>query len=241
MVEYRARKTKANSSNHGDPMRALYLGPERKEGVEWLPVLELIPIKGSSVTFLKKTKEKRCAIAFTSPRGVRFLLEDSKETGTFDEILKILKEREVYAVGPRTARELERYGIKAKIPKVYTTEQLAKEVKGCVIAVRSEKRSDAMKRILGDRYDEVIVYRAMRKNLDKLKEKLKEVDVILISSAEIAKALLEAAGRVDKEIICIGPEACKPLKEAGLRVREAKVQTFEGLLEELSRLSRPSP
>ncbi len=239
-MDNRAREAKAHSSYNGDSMKVLYLGPEKKEGVLWLPILELQPVKGSSLELLRKVKEKNCSIAFTSPRGVKFLVEDAKERGVLEELLEVLRERQVYAVGPKTARELEKYGIKAKVPKVFTTEELAKEIDGCVIAVRSEKRSDTMKKILGERYDEVIAYTAKRKNLEKLKEIVNEVDVILVSSAEIARALLEAVGKIEKEIICIGPEACKPLRDAGLKVREAKVQTFEGLLEEL-KSSRPSP
>ena len=200
-----------------------------------VPLLELEPSVNPEE--VKEALKRAEAVAFTSPTGVRFLFE------RVPELRELLKDKVVYAIGPKTKEELEKYGIEAKLPKEFHSLSLAEELKrySKVVAFRSDKASKTMKEVLGDKLIEVVICKTVRKPKPEIVQLIREVDAVVVSSAEIGRALLESirfAGEspkiLDGKLIVIGPEAAKPLR--GLRYEIAPRASFEGVREKLLEL-----
>lgn len=60
------------------------------------------------------------AIVFSSRMIVRSFFELSKRLRLFEDVVDALKDRIVVAIGPPTRNELEKYGVKAEIPREWT-------------------------------------------------------------------------------------------------------------------------
>ena len=204
-----------------------------------IPLLELVPKLDPSE--LKEALERSEAIVFTSVTGVEVVREKAPEL--FNEI----KNKEVFAIGPKTAKALSELGIEAKVPPEYTSDGLARvlEKYGSVVAVRSDKASSVLRQLLGSKLKEVIAYSTVRVKRREVVDALSRADAVVISSAEIARALLESlrdTGSDPKEVlnqvkvVAIGRFAAKPLEEAGVSYYLAEEATFEGVRRKLLEL-----
>ncbi len=207
-----------------------------------VPALELVP--SFEPEELIKALDEADAVLFTSRTGVRITLNNLPS-----DIIEKIKRKEVYAIGPSTAEELLKYGIKAKVPKVYTSEGVAEELKGKgrIVALRSNKASRTLKDKLGNSVIEIVVYKTERKRVEKAVEMIKrgEVKAVVISSAEIARSLLDTLRSLNEDprevlskipVVVIGPEAAKPLEEAGVSYYLSNEATFEGVRRKLLEL-----
>ena len=65
-------------------------------------------------------------IVFSSSMMVRSFFNLAEKMSKFDETLKALKEMDVIAIGPPTARMLEKYNITAEMPEEYTFDGIVK-------------------------------------------------------------------------------------------------------------------
>lgn len=214
------------------PRGAPDLGPFEVINV---PLLELKPIINKDEVL--EAVEWAEAIAFTSPTGVKFLFEE------VPEIKEKLRGKVVYAIGPKTKEELERFGIEAKLPKEYHSASLAQELSkySKVVAFRSDKASKTLKEVLGDKLREAVIYKTVRKPNPEIAKLVKEADAVVVSSAEIGRALLESLELANEDpkvlegkLIVIGPEAAKALR--GIRYEMAPEASFEGVKRKLLEL-----
>ena len=204
-----------------------------------VPLLELQP--SLDVKKLKEALREGDVVLFTSVTGVKTVASMAPE------VINEIARKKVFAIGPKTAKELEKHGIKAAIPKVYTSKGLAEVLRGegKVVAIRSDKASRTLKEEMGDDLVEVVAYRTVRKVRPEIVNMINEVDAVVVSSAEIGRALLEsleASGTDPKELfsrtplVVIGPEAARPLKEAGVPHYVSEEATFNGVKRKLIEL-----
>ncbi len=214
-------------------------GPPRLEGFETINVPALELVQALNEKDLRRALEGAEAVVFTSRTGVRlfFSLKDAEE---------LLKGKKVVAIGPKTAEELRKHGIEADVPEEFHSASLAKLLHGYskVVALRSDKASKTLREALGNKLVEVVIYKTVRKPSKEIVEKARNVDFIAVSSAEIARALIESFEKFSdleelksKKIVVIGPEAARPLREKGIPFELAPEATWEGIRRKLEELS----
>jgi len=226
------------------------------EGGRAVPIqaIELVPAgQAAAQRFASLLKEKRhdyCA--FMSAQAVRALFDLLPEAGS------LLKWTDVIAVGPKTREELERRGVRARMPpdsgrfsSAGVVGMLAAEKKQAgkkkVIIPRSaeagEYAADELAKIGMEVY-EVFMY-AVRTASGATEgwrdffslAKAKKLDAIVFTSASNVRAffdILEKAGvaRPECEIISIGPFTSAELRKKGIaKYHEATEHTIRGTVE----------
>jgi len=103
-------------------------------------------------------------LVFSSANGVRYLLDRLREKG-----IQLVSEQKLAAIGPGTADELARYGLRAElVPERYRAEALAKvnELKGDIARAKTE-----LENLL------VIKWDATRQELSKLQTREGELNI----------------------------------------------------------------
>lgn len=173
-------------------------------------------------------------LIFTSANGVRFFCTRLVETGREVRALRHLK---VAAVGPQTARALERYALRADIlPASYHAEGLQESLaleRGCRVlwprAAVAQEVLAAKLRLRGVSVTEVVVYQTVQAtdDIDTLQRYLQplRIDVITFTSSSAVTSLHALLGEESWSILqtavttaCIGPETAATARAAGLQV-----------------------
>ncbi len=172
-------------------------------------------------------------IAFTGPRTVKFLRPGEVEAVASSDV-------RVAAVGPSTARELEKAGIDVDIvPETYTTRALAEALKGegNVLALRCATRTSDMRDVLGDSLTEIPVYDLVERRVDVDPSRY---DVVCFFSSKTAEAFLRNVDprSVPEPVASIGPVTTRVLERAGLDVEEAESSDLKGVVEAVLRVLR---
>lgn len=201
-----------------------------------IPTIETIPPTSwkrmdSAIQNLKKYDW----IIFTSENGVRYFFNRLFQYGKDKKELNKIK---ICAIGPKTAREIERLGLNVDIiPDNYQAEAVVsllirRKIKGKKILLpRAKVARDVIPKELtkmGAKIDVVEAYRTIKpKKLDKLNEiyGLKNIDVITFTSSSTAKNFVEIVGKrrsqkllKDVSIAAIGPITKKTVEDFGLNV-----------------------
>ncbi|EHP69317.1 MAG: uroporphyrinogen-III synthase [Metallosphaera yellowstonensis] len=219
-------------------MKVLYLRPEGSN-VPKLEGVEVINISLFSPRCLQYDDSWRDAegIAFTSINAVRCFRH-------FPE----LRDKKVFAVGPTTARELEKQGIRAIYPKKYTTVNLAYLMAETglhkLASFRSTEASEKMREILQNfNYIEIYNYtlELNESSLIEARSILKEckVDAVVLTSSSIARAIANFL-RDCHTIITIGPMTSASLSSLrpDLEFVESEESDIEGTVKVIVKLRR---
>jgi len=210
------------------------------EGFEVVNVPALKLVETFDPEEVEEAIQEAEAVVFTSKTGVKLFFEKMGERGK-----ELIEKKAVIAIGPKTAEALASYGVKAKVPEEFHSGALAKELEKYekVVALRSDKASKTLREALGDRLREVVIYKTIRNPSKRIVEEAERADAIAVSSAEIARALIESFKKYSSleklkkmKVAVIGPEAAKPLEEAGVPFVLAPEATFEGLAKALREL-----
>lgn len=176
-------------------------------------------------------------VVFTSVNGVRPFIDRLRVAGKDSRAFGGLR---VCAIGPRTASELEKYGIMPDmIPSEYQAEGLLAtfatfDLRGQrVLIPRAEVAREILPdqlRRMGAEVDVVSVYRtvAPQSDISRLKEELAagSIDVVTFTSSSTVKNFVDLAGGADiargltgrTTIACIGPITAETARECGLSV-----------------------
>jgi uroporphyrinogen-III synthase len=167
------------------------------------------------------------AIVFTSQEGIK-RVEDKVDLSGY--------KGNVYAIGPKTKTMLRKWNVNATMGEEYNSQGLSRHIlnnqkKGTrILALRSSKATDVLRKNLNDFYDytEVPIYDIKQHPVDP--EKVKEGDVIFVMSASCAKSLSELPQEVltNKIIISIGPETSKHISIPHVK---ARVHTIQGMID----------
>ncbi|HPX55818.1 MAG TPA: uroporphyrinogen-III C-methyltransferase [Syntrophales bacterium] len=173
-------------------------------------------------------------LIFTSANAVRFFFQ---RLGGSKRDLRDLKGLRIGAIGPTTAKEVERYGISVDlVPSTFTSEGVVEafrnqDLKGKnVLIPRAEKARDVLPRGLsaaGARVDCVTAYRTVSSERKKaeldgwIKEGL--VDVITFTSPSTVENFIKIMGHdyplpPAVRIACIGPVTAEAARKAGMTV-----------------------
>jgi uroporphyrinogen III methyltransferase / synthase len=181
-------------------------------------------------------------VCLTSPNGARLLFEALTARG---EDARALARATVAAIGPGTARELERRGIRADVvPERSVAEALVEalgelNVTRALVARAAEARDvlpDAL-RERGAEVDVVALYETVAETLNgDAREALKRATYVTFTSSSTVRFLLQAGGEVPTtaRVVSIGPVTSATAREVGLRVDvEAERHDVHGVVDAL--------
>lgn len=186
---------------------------------------------------------------FTSVNGVYCLVEALRESG--GDIRKLGNAR-IAAIGPETARAVERVGLRVDfVPSRYVAEQLAEEFpenvaeKRILLARAREAREllPEVWRSAGAEVDVIPVYESVPdlSGTAELRERIVrgEVDAVTFTASSTVRGFVEKFGDLDLtrlRVACIGPVTAETARALGLRVSVvAEEYTIPGLVAALQR------
>ena len=166
------------------------------------------------------------ALVFTSQEGVKKVAEKMELAG--------FKGR-VFAIGPKTRKFLSDLGIEASIGEKFNSEGLAHHISANlghgskILALRSSAATPAMKDKLSNLFDyhEIPIYGINILQADV--GAVEKSDVIFVMSSSCAKSLASLDDNTfeGREIVSIGPETSKNIKQAHITAQE---HTFNGMI-----------
>ena len=234
--------TRARAQASGLAARLAELGAEVVE----TPAIRIEPrpVEGELRAAIERIDEY-ALVCLTSPNGVR-LLFDALGAGGRDA--RTLAGATVAAIGPGTAAELARRGIRADVvPERFVAEALVEalepvDVEGrrVLVARAAEARSvlpDAL-RARGAEVDDVALYETVAEPLtDADRAALERATYVTFTSSSTVRFLLESGARppAGARIVSIGPVTSATAEEHGLGVDvEAERHDIEGLVEALA-------
>ncbi len=189
-------------------------------------------------------------LIFTSANGVQFFLERLLEKGRDVRDLKGIK---ICCIGPATARQIEKRGMKVDlVPDYFISEGILKSFAGVdlrrkkILIPRAYSARDILPeglKKLGAKVDMVTVYQTVssgkkKKELEKLFDE-NRVDVITFTSSSTVNNFVEIMGKdfsypPQAKIACIGPVTAAAAKKAGFSVDiHQEEYTMEGLVRAL--------
>ena len=181
-------------------------------------------------------------LALTSPAGVEALWQWLEGHGKDARALGAVK---LAAIGPGTARELKKHGLKADyVPEVYDAARLGEGLPatGKVLALRAEEGSPALTETLARRNiacDDVASYRTVYENprSQELREAVEGTEGLLVTftSASTVKGFVSSVGE-DANFsrmvgMCIGAQTAAEAQKYGIPVRVAREATMDALVE----------
>lgn len=220
-----------------------------------IPAIEIVPadkkVARRFVELLQKKKHDYCA--FMSAQAVRVLFSLAGE-----EAARALKQTSVIAVGPKTAQELEKHGVKAdmmpdKFSSIGLVEMMSieKPRRKKIIIPRSGEANDfAAKALsgLGMKVDEVFLYRTRTagvtpewKEFGGLLAK-KKVDAVVFTSASNVRGFFQIMKKMRKSlprqvsVISIGPFTTAELAKKRIRCHESDDHTIKGTVDVAKKL-----
>lgn len=222
---------------------------EERGGKPYLfPTIEITGPRDLSAvkTFFEALRNKKADyVILMSVNGVQHLVNAAETLGAKDDMKTNLERVVVIAVGPKTARELEKNGIRVDlIPERYTSDGILqclqeKHVSGKVIYIprTSEAPPELAEKLqeMGNRVEEVYVYKSQIPNDRGLIEKFvkdlaeEKINAVVFSSSLGVKNFFEMLKQSIPEkkltklieqatVVAIGPTTAKTLAEAGVKV-----------------------
>jgi uroporphyrinogen III methyltransferase / synthase len=206
--------------------------------------IEPRPVEGELRAAIERVRDY-ALVCLTSPNGVRLLFEALAEAG---RDARALAGAQLAAIGPGTAAELARRGIRADVvPERFVAEALvealepvAVEGRRVLVARAAEARSvlpDAL-RERGAAVDDVALYDTVAEPLsDADRAALERATYVTFTSSSTVRFLVESGARppVGARIVSIGPVTSATAEEHGLPVDvEAERHDLDGLVDALA-------
>ena len=200
------------------------------------PTIEVAPPR--SFRALDRAIEKLSQyhwVIFTSMNGVQFFLQRLKEVG---KDIRALKDVKICAIGPRTAEEIQRFGVKVElVPDEYQAEGIIEKMDGRnlkkkrILLPRAEVAREILPHELrrsGARVDVVTAYRTVKptKNVKPVKKLLqaKEISVITFTSSSTVRNFAKMFAKKDLprllngvKVACIGPITAETARQLGIK------------------------
>lgn len=200
------------------------------------PTIEVVPPRSFRMLdrAIKQLSQYHWAI-FTSANGVQFFLERLRAGG---KDIRALKDLKICAIGPRTAEEIQRFGVIVDlVPEEYQAEGVIsgmgrRSLKGKrILLPRAAVAREILPRELarlGARVDVVTAYRTVKpmKSVKPVKKLLQahEISVITFTSSSTVRNFAEMftkkelPGLLDKvTVACIGPITAETARYLGIK------------------------
>jgi uroporphyrinogen III methyltransferase / synthase len=206
--------------------------------------IEPRPLEGELRDAIQRIDEY-ALICLTSPNGVRLLFASLETTGLDS---RAFASATIAAIGPGTAAELARHGIRADVvPERFVAEALVEalepvDVEGrrVLVARAAEARSllpDAL-RERGAQVDDVALYETVAEPLtDAQRAELERATYVTFTSSSTVRFLIESGARppAGARIVSIGPVTSAAAEEHGLTIDvEAERHDIDGLVDALT-------
>ena len=179
-------------------------------------------------------------LVFTSPVGPGIFFDRLHASGRDARALAGLK---LAAIGPRTASELERYGVMADlVPETYDSAHLAAamaQVEGPVLLGRASQGSSALPEIFvknGIPFADIPCYDTVYEAPDagKVRALLDKPVLVSFTSASTVRGFVESLPGADLSHVigcCIGPQTAAEAIKHGISTVTAKEATMESLIQ----------
>jgi uroporphyrinogen III methyltransferase/synthase len=221
-----------------------------------LPTIRIAPPSdGAPLTAAIARVEQYDWLVFTSVNGVRYFFAALDQSG--GDARKLARAK-IAAIGPATARELKRYGLRADcVPEEYRGEAVAEAMRRAspsldglaVLLARAEVARDTLPNMLregGARVDVVSSYRTLEapdENFSQILARLEagSIDIATFTSPSTVERLWAALGSAAPRLLAqvtlaaIGPITEKALAARGLTAHVvASSYTAEGLVDALT-------
>jgi uroporphyrinogen-III synthase len=226
-----------------------------------LPTIEIVPRDPKVILeFINKiNEEEHDYCAFMSQWAVNILFDHANIMKKTDQIISLLNNRTIIAVGPKTREHLVNRGINVHlVPEKYSAKGMVELFSKMnltppkrIIIPRSSASNDFIARDLGKlgiKVDELFLYDVQTANTNviwkdfiSLLEK-KRVDAIIFTSSSTASSFFEIMESISssdvrslirevKAIIAIGPFTQEKLKKKGIHSFESKIHSIRGTFE----------
>jgi uroporphyrinogen-III synthase len=225
-----------------------------------LPTIEIVPRDPKVILeFINEINEEHDYCAFMSQWAVNVLFELANTMKKTDQIISLLNNRTIIAVGPKTRECLVNRGINVHLmPEKYSAKGLVELFTKMnlisqrrIIIPRSSASNDFIARDLGKigiKVDELFLYDVRTANINViwkdfilLLEK-KRVDAIIFTSSSTALSFFEIMESISssdvrslirevKVVIAIGPFTQEELRKKGIHSIESKIHTIRGTFE----------
>jgi uroporphyrinogen III methyltransferase/synthase len=233
--------TRARAQASGLAARLALLGAEVVE----TPAIRIEPRPvAGELRAAAEAIEEYALVCVTSPNGATLLMEALSEIG---KDARALANATVAAIGPGTASELDRRGIKADVvPERSVAEALVEALEPVpvtgrrVLVARAAEARDVLPgdlRERGGEVDVVALYDTVAEPLnDGQLEKAAAADYVTFTSSSTVRFFHDAGGRVSDgtRVVSIGPVTSETARELGLTVHvEAKRHDIDGLVQAL--------
>jgi uroporphyrinogen-III synthase len=210
-----------------------------------LPLLELRPPEDARpLAAAAESIQRYRWVVFASPSAVDAFMEALREAGTLGRMGVV----RVAAVGPRTARTVEGYGLKVAVEPAEANglglheamkDDLQPEDEVLLPAAEEGRRElELALREQGVRVTRVTAYRTTAAELSAQEQEALRTappDVVLFASPRTAEVFMEAAGRErlgQAKVVAIGPTTSAALARLGIEVAAvAERPTPEGLVD----------
>jgi uroporphyrinogen III methyltransferase / synthase len=235
--------TRARAQASGLAARLRALGAEVVEA----PAIRIEPrpLEGDLRAALERIRDYRL-VCLTSPNGSGLLLDRLAELGLD---ARALAAAAVAAIGPGTAGELERRGIRPDVvPERSVAEALVDALRDVpvegapVLVARASRARDVLPDALRERGAEVVVaelYDTVAEPLDgPVLDALARATYVTFTSSSTVGSLLDSGGSVPPEarVVSIGPITSAAARERDIEVHaEAERHDVDGLLDALVR------
>ncbi len=234
--------TRARAQASGLAARLRELGADVVETPAIL--IHALPLEGRLLEALSRIRDY-ALVCLTSPNGVRLLFDALAETG---RDARALAGATVAAIGPGTAAELARRGIRADVvPERFVAEGLIEALEGLplegrrVLVARAAEARDVLPEALRERdaeVDDVALYETVPESLgDGQLSNLERATYVTFTSSSTVRFFLSAGATVPggARVVSIGPITSQTAREHGLAVHvEAERHDVEGLVQALT-------
>ena len=206
--------------------------------------IEARPVEGELRQAVERIDEY-ALVCLTSPNGVRLLFDG---LGAAGRDARALATATVAAIGPGTAAELARHGVRADVvPERFVAEALAEALEQVpvegrrVLVARAAEARDVLPEALrsrGAEVDDVALYETVAEPLtDAERAALARADYVTFTSSSTVRFLAESGAQpgAGARIVSIGPVTSATAEEHGLTVHvEAERHDIEGLVDALT-------
>ena len=179
-------------------------------------------------------------LVFTSPAGPEIFFRRLRLSGRDARALAGIK---LAAIGPKTAAELEKFGVTADlVPETYDSEHLAQamaRVEEPVLLCRASRGSDSLPELFaknGIPFQDIPLYDTVYTAPDssQVRALLNQKVLVTFTSASTVRGFVESLPGADLSQVlgcCIGPQTAREAEKYGIAVTVAQEATMESLIE----------
>lgn len=179
-------------------------------------------------------------LVFTSPAGPDIFFRRLRRMHLDGRALAGIR---IAAIGPKTASEVEKYGLFADlIPEAYDSEHLAKamsDVEGPVLLCRASAGSDALPKLFTENripFEDIACYDTVYEapNSDSVRELVQAGAIVTFTSASTVRGFVRNLPNTDFSHMlgfCIGRQTAAEAEKYGIPVRTSGKATMESLID----------